>query len=189
MQLIYNKPEYRQNVGFTLVEILFTTILVALLGTSIFTLSSGANKTQIKATEDLQMQANILTGQNELLRNIRESRNIVVPRPGENSPILCMIDKTNDFRVFLPIKDEPLSQKMGYPVYKLALCNQEMKTFNIDNPAFDKSKLKTIFTNLKKINFWLTNPNTITVTAFFGAQQREFQIIFDGALMNAGEHE
>lgn len=197
----YNNYEkhYGQNIAkpslisysraFTIVELVVVVALIALLSSILFTIFRGASASQTKATDDLHMQTRILATQNELLRIIREGQHFILPRLGEDSSTLCFIDKVSDIQVLMPVKDAKLSDKFDRPVYKLMHYKVDMESFNPSSPVFDPSKGRAITDYLEDVVFSLSSANSVSIMAVFTTEARQFQIMFEGGLMNAGDVE
>ncbi len=176
----------RLNYGFTVIELLVVTGLVALLSTMIFTLFRGANQGQNRATDDLQMQSRVLATQNELLRVIRQGQHFILPRLGEDSSTLCFIDKVSDIKVLVPIKDEEMSARAKKDLFKLMQYTVDMDKFNLASPDFSDLTGKEISNHIENIEFRLSSANSVNIRILFGTEHRQFQVIFEGGLMNAG---
>ncbi len=175
------------SAGITLVELVFVTALTGVFAVLVFSLFSGARNSQDTLGEDLQMQSRALLAQNEIIRIVREGQNFVVPVPGEDSSMLCFIDKTSDLQVLYPTKDEALSKKLKKDVFKLMLYQVDVEKFNIASPVFDKDKSRIVSTYIKTVMFRLSSAGSTNVTIAFESEKRPFQIMFECGLMNAGE--
>lgn len=175
--------------GFTIIEILVVVGLIALFTTILIGIYRGASSGQMRVSEDLQMQSRILGIQNEVLRLVREGQYFVVPRLGENSSVLCFVDKVSDIQALVPIKDEKLSEKFGKPLYQLMHYRVNIENFDPASPSFEDAKGRVIAEFLEKISFRPSNAGALGVNALFSTETRQFQIVFEGGLMNAGDPE
>lgn len=177
----------KSRLAFTLVELVVVLGLISLFSSILFTLFRGASASQTRATDDLHMQSRVLATQNELLRIIREGQHFILPRLGEESSTLCFIDKVSDVQVLMPVKDAKLSDKFNRSVYKLMHYKVDIEGFNPANPVFDPSKGRAITDSLEDVVFSLSNANSVNIAAIFTTEARQFQIMFEGGLMNAGD--
>lgn len=173
--------------GFTMIELVVVTGLAGLFLILVFSLFSGTRSNQVQLGDDLQMQSRALLAQNEIIRIVREGQNFVVPVLGEDSSMLCVIDKTSDMQVLYPVKDEDLSKKLKKDICKLMLYKVDVEKFNVASPVFDKDKSRVITTYIKNIMFNLSSAGSANVAISFESEKRPFQIMFECGLMNAGE--
>lgn len=175
--------------GFTLVEVLVVAGLIALFTTLLIGMYRGASSSQTKVSEDLQMQSRILGVQNEILRLVRGGQYFVIPRLGENSSVLCFVDKISDIQALVPVKDEKLSEKYGKTIYRLMHYQVDVENFNPSSPSFAGTDGRVVAEFLEKISFRPSNAGALSVNALFSTETRQFQIVFEGGLMNAGDPE
>lgn len=176
----------KHESAFTIVELLVVVGLVAVFSSTLFALFRGANQSQARATDDLQMQSRVLSSQNEILRIIRDGKSFILPRLGEEACVLAFIDKVGDIQVIYPRKDAALSKKTGRELYALNLYRVDIKDFDLLNPI-KKGDGRKICEFVEDIKFRLSNANSVNVSVSFATEKRQFQIVFEGGLMNSSD--
>ncbi len=173
--------------AFTIVELLVVVGLIVVIWMVVFNIFRGASRSQVKTAEDLQMQSRMLGMQNELLRIIRDGKAFIIPRLGESLPTLCFIDKVSDIQALVPVPDQRLSAKTGKTLYKLMHYKVEMENFDLDTPPLASGSFVGDY--IESITFRPSNANSVNVSILFSNETRQFQIMFEGGLMNAGDVE
>lgn len=173
------------KTAFTTVELLVVVGISSLLGMVAIMLFKSSEKNRTVLSADMYMQSRALNAQNEIIRLIREGKNFVVPRLGEDSPLLCFIDKTSDMQLIYTLKDQQAPSAMT--LYKLYHYKLDMDTYNSGQVVLDETKSRLIAEQVKNIKFKVTTANTVSVSTLFASERGEFQILFEAALMNTGE--
>lgn len=185
-----NQPaerNFREKSAFTLVELMVVVGLVAVFSGGLFALFRGANQTQTRATDDLQMQSRVLTSQNKILRFIRDGKSFILPRLGEETSVIAFIDKVGDIQVIFPKRDPVLSQKTGKELYTLNHYQVDIKNFDLSNPVFIDKDCDRICEFIEDVKFRLSNANSVNINLTFATEKRQFQIVFEGGLMNSSD--
>ena len=177
----------KQKKGFTVIELLVVVGGIGLFSTLLFSLFGGARRSQVRLTDDLQMQTRVMHTQNSLVRIIREGTRIVLPRLGEESSSLCIIDKRGDLQFIFPVLDEELSERFDRDFYKLQHYVVDIENFNFSSPSFDAGKLRTISQYVERTTFKPSSGNSVSIGLHYATENREFQVIFEAGLMNSGE--
>ena len=173
--------------AFTVAELTVVVALLSVFSIGVMQLFMGATKTQTRATDDLRVQTLVLAFQNEMIRLVREGREIIVPVSGQSSPLLMFADKINNVNVLFTVKDEKLSEQFNKDLYKLMLYRVDVQSFNPAAPSYNAGNSREVANFIERIRFTLTNVNTVNISALFSTDNRQFETMFEAALMNYGD--
>ncbi|EKD82510.1 MAG: hypothetical protein ACD_39C01241G0002 [uncultured bacterium] len=180
---------FRRRRAFTLIEVIVAVGLAALFSTMVFRMFSSSTSSQKAAMVDLSMQSRVLTSQNRILRMIREGTDFLMPEIGESSSAIFFADFRGNVQVLYQLKDVELSKSLGKEIYKLMHYQVDVKNFDISNPVYDPNESSVVAEYVNDISFLVTNANTVSVTASFATENRDFQTMFEVGLQNTGEME
>lgn len=178
----------RLVAAMTFIELVIVASLLSFLSTLVIRIFRGAEKNRARIADDLDMQSRALLGQNQILRILREGKELVLPALGEDSSALCFIDNKSDLQVLFAVKDSQQTEKIGKKLYKLMHYTADSGNFDPTNPSFNNGSLKLITSHLNSISFRPSNANSVTVMAAYETETRRFQIVFEGGLMNYGDY-
>jgi hypothetical protein len=65
----------------------------------------------------------------------------------------------------------------------------DMEKFDLASPDFSDLTGKELSDHIEKIEFRLSSANSVSIKILFGTEHRQFQVMFEGGLMNAGTDE
>ncbi|OGK09088.1 MAG: hypothetical protein A2W80_08925 [Candidatus Riflebacteria bacterium GWC2_50_8] len=181
--------ELKRQRAFTLVEVIVVVALAALFSTIVFRMFSSSSSSQKTAMVDLTMQSRVLTSQNRIVRMIREGTDFLLPEIGETSSALFFADFKGNVQVLYQLKDAALSKSLGKEVYKLMHYKVAVKNFDLSNPVYDPNESSVVAEYVNDISFMVSNANTVSITASFATENRDFQAMFEVGLQNTGEME
>lgn len=173
--------------GFTLIEVMVVIVIISLFSALLFRFYFQSNATQTKLIGNLQMQSAVVTGVNKTLRAIRTGTGFLYPALDEESPILIFTDFENNHKAIFTIKNHEASKKLSKDIFDLYLYTTDSKTINPVNPAHEPKNLRLLTSDVEDISFRLSSANSVVINFKFQKNEKAFQIVSEGSLMNSGE--
>jgi prepilin-type N-terminal cleavage/methylation domain-containing protein len=180
---IWRTPENRRQRGFTILELIVVTLVLALVAATGLRLWVGSQSSQDKLAQKFVLQAEARRATDILVKEIRESSEVVRPTLGETLPFLVVKDAVNRMAVYYLEEDVSHSISFQKPLFQLiGYCAPYGAGYRSENE-------RRLIQGLRSLEFTCLSPGSIVLSGTVVNEKEEFQFLTHAALMNLGDIE
>ncbi|KAF1083096.1 MAG: hypothetical protein GQF41_0863 [Candidatus Rifleibacterium amylolyticum] len=171
---------FQRRRAFTVVELVVTVCLVALIGTVVMRLFSSVGTTQQNLSHQATLQMESRRAFDHLVDQIRMGTDIVRPATGETLPYMVFKDVINRMTILYLEPNNDRASVLGQRVYKLVAYQNDYKGgYQADNE-------KILLDSIRQLRFTSLSPTSVQVNATVVNEKGEYQFLAHVGLMNLG---
>jgi type II secretory pathway pseudopilin PulG len=171
-------PRRPLSAGFTVIELIVSTMILSMVGAVVFILLSRLNQSAQPALSDRLVVNNESTrAANILINHIRECLEVVRPMPGETTPYLVLKNDVNEMNLLYLEPDPIHAQIASRTLYKLVSFTQ---TGSPDGLS------KELFASIQRLTFTSLSPNQVQINLVLANLKGEFGLVTQVGLQSFG---
>lgn len=166
--------------AFTLVELIISVGLVALIGIIAMRIFSSVGTTQLSLSQQAILQMDSRKAFDNISDQIRMGTDIVRPTTGETLPYMIFKDVINQMTVLYLEPNNPAANSLEQRVFRLVSYRSDY------SGAYQSDNERVLLDSIKQLRFTSLSPTSVQVNATIINEKGEYQFLAHVGLMNLG---